>query len=81
MAKYEQLKETLLNRMKELEENKDNDEEFETTELSNYDNHPADNATDLTDQHTRLALRKLAEDEIEDIKDALQAMDEGTYGC
>lgn len=80
MAKYEKLKENLLDRFNELEESLNNDEEFETTDLSNYDNHPADNATDLTDQHTRLALRKHAEEEIEDIKDALQALDEGTYG-
>lgn len=80
MAKYEKLKEELLNRFKELEESLNNDEEFETTELSQYDNHPADNATDLTDQHTRLAIRKHNEEEIEDIKAALQAMDEGTYG-
>lgn len=29
---------------------------LETTELSNYDNHPAENATDLTDQNTEMAI-------------------------
>ncbi|WP_144510695.1 TraR/DksA C4-type zinc finger protein [Bacillus sp. FJAT-22090] len=80
MAKYDELKITLLRRLDEAEHSIDNDEEFETTELSNYDNHPADNATDLTDKHTRLALRRHYEDEIADIKEALTAMDEGTYG-
>ena len=80
MAKYDKLKDTLLKRLDELEHSIDNDEEFETTELSNYDNHPADNATDLTDKHTRLALRRHYEDEIADIKEALTAIDEGTYG-
>lgn len=80
MTKYDKLKDTLQKRLDELEHSKESDEEFETTELSNYDNHPADNATDLTDKHTRLALRKHSEDEIEDIKDALTAMDNGTYG-
>ena len=80
MSKYEKLKHTLLSRKDELEESKENDEEFETTELSNYDNHPADNASDLTDKHTRLALRKHSEEEIADIEEALTAIDEGTYG-
>lgn len=80
MTKYDKLKGTLEKRLDELEHSIDNDEEFETTELSNYDNHPADNATDLMDKHTRLALRRHYEDEIADIKEALTAMDEGTYG-
>lgn len=80
MAKYDGIKSTLQKRLGELEHSIDNDEEFETTELSNYDNHPADNATDLTDKHTRLALRNHYEDEIADIKEALEAIDEGTYG-
>lgn len=80
MAKYDELKNTLLKRLEELEHSIDNEEEFETTELSNYDNHPADNATDLTDKHTRLALRRHYEDEITEIREALTAIDEGTYG-
>lgn len=80
MTKYDKLKHTLKNRLEELEQSKEKEEDIETTELSNYDNHPADNASDLTDHHTRMALRKHAEDEIVEIKDALAAMDEGTYG-
>lgn len=80
MSKYDKLKHILLSRLDDLEINKENDVEFETTELSNYDNHPADNATDLTDKHTRLALRKHSEEEIADIKEALTAIEEGNYG-
>lgn len=32
---------------------------LETKELSNYDNHPAENATDLTDQNTEMAIENL----------------------
>ena len=53
---------------------------LETTELSNYDNHPADNATDLTDQNTEMAIENHKEEEVEKIEAALQAMEEGTYG-
>ncbi|WP_313891994.1 TraR/DksA C4-type zinc finger protein [Psychrobacillus sp.] len=80
MAKYDQLKNTLNKRLGELEKSMESDEEFETTELSNIDNHPADNATDLTDKHTRLALRKHYKEELEDIHIALKAIDGGTYG-
>lgn len=80
MTKYDKLKNTLEKRFKELEHQKQNEEEFETTELSNYDNHPADNATDLTDKHTRLALNRHFDEEMEDIEKALAAIEEGTYG-
>ncbi|WP_277584810.1 TraR/DksA C4-type zinc finger protein [Psychrobacillus antarcticus] len=80
MTKYDKLKNTLEMRFKELENQKQNKEEFETTELSNYDNHPADNATDLTDQHTRLALNRHFDEEMVDIEKALTAIKEGTYG-
>jgi DnaK suppressor protein len=53
---------------------------LETTELSNYDNHPADNATDLTDQNTEMAIENHKEEEVEKIEIALQAMEDGTYG-
>ena len=80
MTKYDKLKNTLEKRFEELEQQKQNEEEFETTELSNYDNHPADNATDLTDQHTRLALNRHFDEEMTDIETALTAIEEGTYG-
>lgn len=77
---YGPLKKQLEERRAEILAHHDSQEEFETTELSNYDNHPADNATDLTDQHTQMALERHEEEELESIDEALQAMKEGTYG-
>lgn len=73
-------KKQLEERKAEILEHQPSQEEFETTELSNYDNHPADNATDLTDQHTQMALERHEEEELEAIDKALQAIEEGTYG-
>lgn len=77
---YAPFKKQLEERRNELHELSHSHEEFETTELSNYDNHPADNATDLADQHTQLALDRHQEEELEAIEDALKAIEEGTYG-
>lgn len=73
-------KKQLEERKAEILERHSSQEEFETTELSNYDNHPADNATDLTDQHTQMALERHEEEELEAIEDALKAIEEGIYG-
>lgn len=75
-----QLKKQLTDQLETLEDRVEHTEEFETTELSNYDNHPADNATDLFDQERGMALTQFKEQEIEEIKAALAAMEEGTYG-
>ncbi len=74
------LKNELLDELKRIEERPDNDRVFESTELSNYDNHPADQATDLTDQATELAMDKFHDFQKEEIKEALRAMEAGTYG-
>lgn len=74
------LKKQLQEQLDSLEDRVEHTEEFNTSELSNYDNHPADNATDLYDQERGLALTQAKEDEIEDIKAALTAIEEGTYG-
>ncbi|WP_033543467.1 TraR/DksA C4-type zinc finger protein [Planococcus sp. CAU13] len=76
----EQLKKQLTDQLESLEDRVEHTEEFDTTELSNYDNHPADNATDLFDQERGMALTQFKEEEIADIKAALAAMEEGTYG-
>lgn|SRR5699024_1118831 len=49
-------------------------------ELSNYDNHPADHGTELYERGKDLALNEHAETELEEINEALHAIDEGTYG-
>jgi YteA family regulatory protein len=54
--------------------------DFASGELSTYDNHPADTATQLYEREKDLALDRQAEAELEDIRDALKRMDDGTYG-
>lgn len=74
------LKKALQDERKKIEERPDNDEIFESTELSNYDNHPADQATDMTDSATELAMDKFHEVQLDNIEKALKAIDDGTYG-
>ena len=74
------LKRQLEQELKEVEQQLEASELPETTELSNYDNHPADNASDLTDQLTEMAIDEHRSDNGEEIKKALQAMEDGTYG-
>ncbi|WP_339229909.1 TraR/DksA C4-type zinc finger protein [Oceanobacillus sp. FSL K6-2867] len=49
-------------------------------ELSNYDNHPGDTGTELFERGKDLALNEHAEKELEEINEALHALEEGTYG-
>ncbi len=49
-------------------------------ELSSYDNHPADLGTALFEKGKDQALERHAEKELEQINEALHAMEEGTYG-
>lgn len=74
------LKEQLKQDLKDIKSRLHEESHIETTELSNYDNHPADNATDLTDQNTEMAIEQHKEEEIEQIETALQAIEDGTYG-
>lgn len=81
------LKQTLENRERELiHQLKDNfgmNYEFSqevSGELSNYDNHPADSGTELFERSKDLALNEHAEKELEEINEALHAIEEGTYG-
>jgi YteA family regulatory protein len=50
------------------------------SELSNYDNHPADLGTELYEREKDLALNEHAEKELEEINEALHALEQGTYG-
>ena len=76
----EKLKKQLEQELQEIEKQLEESERPQATELSNYDNHPADNASDLTDQLTEMAMDEHREDTVEEIKKALQAMADGTYG-
>ncbi|WP_188456104.1 TraR/DksA C4-type zinc finger protein [Virgibacillus oceani] len=49
-------------------------------ELSNYDNHPAEHGTALYDREKDVALNEHAEEELEEINEALHAIEDGTYG-
>jgi len=51
-----------------------------TGELSHYDNHPADMGTEQFERGKDLALNEHAEKELEEINEALHAIEEGTYG-
>ncbi|WP_342542803.1 TraR/DksA C4-type zinc finger protein [Paenisporosarcina sp. FSL H8-0542] len=75
-----QLKDQLTQDLEDVKNRLHEDHHLETTELSNYDNHPADNATDLTDQNTEMAIEHHKEEEVEQIESALQAIENGTYG-
>ncbi|KMJ56459.1 hypothetical protein AB685_21815 [Bacillus sp. LL01] len=52
----------------------------DTGELSNYDNHPGDLATELHDRELEAALDQHSKDELEEINQALAAIENGTYG-
>ncbi|MED1602824.1 TraR/DksA C4-type zinc finger protein [Alkalihalophilus marmarensis] len=52
----------------------------DTGELSNYDNHPGDLATELHDRELEAALDQHSKDELEEINQALAAIEDGTYG-
>lgn len=75
-----QLKEQLTKDLQDIKGRLHEDYQLETTELSNNDNLLADNATDLTDQNTKMAIENHKEDEMEHIEVALQAMKDETYG-
>lgn len=49
-------------------------------ELSMYDNHPADMGTELFEREKDIALNIHANSELEKVENALQAMQDGTYG-
>lgn len=49
-------------------------------ELSNYDNHPADQGTNLFEREKNKALVNQLERELSDIKAAIVAIENGTYG-
>ncbi|WP_336047105.1 TraR/DksA family transcriptional regulator [Solibacillus ferritrahens] len=76
----QQLRQTLEEELATLQQFINDELPVDETELSAVDNHPADAATDLTTVVTELTLNELKEEEIERIKTALTAMDEGTYG-
>lgn len=75
------LKKQLQQQLREIEGLSEIDKDIDNTELTDFDrNHPADMAIDYTTQITKMAIEDLREEEVEEIKAALQAIEDGTYG-
>ncbi|WP_018932855.1 TraR/DksA C4-type zinc finger protein [Gracilibacillus lacisalsi] len=86
-TEIQQCKQELLTRKKEMKEHLKDHFGLEqainkesVSELSNYDNHPADTGSELFEREKDIALNEHEEKELSDIKQALQAIDNGTYG-
>ncbi|PYI54558.1 TraR/DksA C4-type zinc finger protein [Paenibacillus flagellatus] len=83
-----ELRETLLQERQSLERRLDQNDHFgaadplsaTTGELSSYDNHPADIGSETFERGKDIALNEHEEHHLSDVKDALERMDEGTYG-
>lgn len=89
MMNLDLLRNRLLDRKSELERKLHLDEsvsarrtitDFASGELSTYDNHPADTATQLYEREKDLAFDRQAESELQEIRDALKRIEDGTYG-
>jgi len=76
----QQLKDTLLEELKDLKEGLETQDDTDITELSFYDNHPGDIASDFTSKLTENALDDFKQESIDKIEAALEAMENGTYG-
>ncbi|WP_442595811.1 TraR/DksA C4-type zinc finger protein [Neobacillus sp. D3-1R] len=88
-AKLSELKAYLLDEKTRLEEGLEQNDNFGLNrghfheamgELSSYDNHPADEGTALYEREKDIALEEHYKLELENINQALSAMDKGTYG-
>lgn len=90
MNSYEKFKQQLLKEKQEIEHQFKVTEEFgldegfasdiASGELSQYDNHPADSATALYEREKDFVLKKMREEQLQDIEVALDKIDQGTYG-
>lgn len=85
--KYAKLKAELKTRKQQLQEENEafRDEQLDgmqnsVSELSTYDNHPADLGTELYEREKDTALNDRALKELENIEQALENMEKGTYG-
>ncbi|WP_171051817.1 TraR/DksA C4-type zinc finger protein [Alteribacter natronophilus] len=52
----------------------------DTGEISNYDNHPGDQATELFEREKDAAINNHARHQLNEVKNALEAIEEGEYG-
>ncbi|MCQ6266936.1 TraR/DksA C4-type zinc finger protein [Fictibacillus sp. WQ 8-8] len=80
-----EIEQNLLKMKKQLEEQqelreKDESLQESTGEISSYDNHFGDMGSELYDREMAMALDENQEETLEDINEALQRIEEGTYG-
>jgi len=86
--KIEHFRQLLINQKRDIEQtintmkknNTGTQGEYYPTELSNYDNHPAELGTDLFHVEMNTALKVHEENVLKEIQDALERIDEGTFG-
>ncbi|MBO9130936.1 TraR/DksA C4-type zinc finger protein [Bacillus sp. 165] len=83
----EHFKTVLLKQKKELEAsiqmretNERANERESVGELSLYDNHPGDMGTELFEREKDLGLHELMQKQLDDVNQALQKIEKGTYG-
>lgn len=85
-AQKQQLKRALLNKQSEMIQKMQSNFHMEssfieaTGDLSSYDNHPADSGSEIYEREKDITIQDHAERELEEINEALHAMEEGTYG-
>ncbi|CAM3726032.1 TraR/DksA C4-type zinc finger protein [Alkalicoccus chagannorensis] len=69
----------LLKRKEELQQ-ASSTSSYQDDELSSYDNHPADQGSELAEEHTEMALSRRQQEELNEIDEALKRMEDGSYG-
>lgn len=70
-------KNQLINHLQTNDKNKLKDG---ANELSHYDNHPGEQGTELFEQEKEIALNEFSKQQLEEIDQALQAIEKETYG-
>lgn len=82
--KADSFKKQLLEMKKEtlklMENNQSNGPNDAIQELADYDNHPADMGTEQFEQERDAGLKLVRKDRLQDINDALEKIEQGTYG-
>lgn len=81
-AQLTELKNDLLTMKKNLENEEPMEDSLEnnTNETSVTDNHLADSATEYVDRQTEIAEHNLNEEQLTEVNEALERMENGTYG-
>ncbi|UTR14895.1 TraR/DksA C4-type zinc finger protein [Salipaludibacillus sp. LMS25] len=81
--RYKKLKEILVDKKRDLEMRVDSEKSAtlnNSDELSGTPNHPGDQGSEMYDRQINEGLTHHASEKMDDIKKALKAIEEGTYG-